>query len=420
MALRLSAPRIEPYTNLRETMRGLRPKSPQERNAAKRTALINHAQQLSNQISKDLKAQEYKTAVSRLLLMQHQLQKALALSQRPVANEMVGVWDQNGAGLYTGNWPLTASVLAQHGVTAIFPNMLWPGKAHLTSQHLPASKTFKLYGDQLRQAVKACHDQGIEVHVWKVCWKASNAPSDFRAQLKREGRLQVNANGQAIPWLCPSHPKNIRHEIDALVETARNYDVDGIHLDYIRYPDRHACYSATTRKAFERWHGQSIPNWPKPVLHKARLSSEFERFRAEQITSFVRQLREELNAVRKVQLSAAVFGKYPSCVNSVGQDYRVWMQDGLVDFITPMNYTDDPKEFEAWLKVQNNLPRAWGKVVPGIGAIANESELLPDQIIAQVNTARKNGNRGYVLFKLDSSLEHRVLPLLSTGISKPK
>jgi hypothetical protein len=52
-------------------------------------------------------------------------------------------------------------------------------------------------------------------------------------------------------WLCPSHPANQALELNALVEIARNYDVAGLHLDYIRYPGKDYCFCAGCRQRFE-------------------------------------------------------------------------------------------------------------------------------------------------------------------------
>ena len=88
---------------------------------------------------------------------------------------------------------------------------------------------------------------GLQVHVWKVCWHVVNAPSEFRHKLTQQGRLQVSLKGRTAPWLNPAHPQNVTLALNSLKEIARNYDVDGIHLYYIRYPGADYCFSPATR-----------------------------------------------------------------------------------------------------------------------------------------------------------------------------
>jgi uncharacterized lipoprotein YddW (UPF0748 family) len=115
----------------------------------------------------------------------------------------------------------------------------------------------------------------------------------------------------------------------------------------------------------------------------------------------------------KLKLSAAVFGKYPQCVDSVAQDWGRWLREGTVDFVTPMNYTADANQFAGWLRDQTALEEdAAGKIMPGIGAISTECELAPDQILQQIAEARRLNLPGYVLFKLDQVLIDRALPYL--------
>ena len=373
------------------------------------------------QTAREIRNYEYQQAVEHLFILEHQLQTANALAQQPQRGELRGLWDHDGTGIIPGDWEYTARTLQQHGFNAVFPNLLWPGKAHLRSNLTPPSKTAQQYGDQLQAALRACKPRGIDVHLWKVCWRLSNAPASLQEDMKRQGRLQINSKGQTTPWLCPSSSANRAMEIKSLIEVAKHYPLQGIHLDYIRYPDRDSSFSPHARKAFERYLGKKVADWPKAAHRGGRLSGAFQKFRATEITQFVRELRHELKAVRPdIQLSAAVFGKYPACIDSVGQDYAQWLKEGLVDFLVPMNYTDNPARFSEWLSVQNNMPSAYGKIYPGIGAVSNESELRPDQIIHQMNIARKKGNKGVVLFRLDRSLEERILPFLSIGSTRPQ
>ena len=119
-------------------------------------------------------------------------------------------------------------------------------------------------------------------------------------------------------------------------------------------------------------------------------------------------------------VTAAVFGKYPSCLDAVGQDWESWINIGLVDYVTPMNYTEDMTKFNEWLGQQTRTRQQALKVVPGIGVTAAESRLDAAQVIDQIQAARRAECPGFALFDLDTTLRQDILPILRMGVTAPK
>lgn len=344
---------------------------------------------------------------------------SFARLQNNRANEIVAVWDHAGSGLYPGDWPRTARQLKKNGVTDVFTNLLWPGKAHYPSTVIPASRTFELYGDQLQQALEACHAAGIRLHAWKVCWNLEGASAEFVASMKKQGRLQLDKNGKAVNWLCPSIPANRRMEKDAVRELLRKYPVDGIHLDYIRFPDPHSCYCRHCRSGFEQHLGRKMNNWPTPVLEWP-LRGRFLRWRAKLITQLVADISAINRDLRPDSLfSVAVFGKYPTCVESVAQDWGDWNRRGLVDMICPMNYTTDNTKLTQLLKEQTFALGSPENLLPGLGVTAAESRLNALQVIEQIKTVRDSDAAGFALFDLNPTLMDDILPVLRQGLIAP-
>lgn len=347
--------------------------------------------------------------------------EAYGLAQEPKAHELRGVWDHDGVGLVPGDWAATCRLLSRNGINAVFPNLAWPGKCHYASSLVPSSRTAEQFGDQLSQCVRAARGEGMAVHVWKVCWNLENAPSDLVAKFRREGRLQRDVTGNERTWLSPSHPENVAYELEAIRELVRREPIDGVHLDYIRYPDSVTCYSDATRTAFEKDLGTSVASWPQAVVPGGRLADRFKVWRSAEITAFVRKVSDAVREIDpSVQLSAAVYRRYPSCRDSVGQDWAAWVKEGIVDFVCPMNYTEDEETFRAETAAQLGLPRAAGRIVPGIGVSASESQLSADQVIRQIRVARDAGAPGYVLFDLSRTLCEEILPILRMGITAPE
>ena len=119
-------------------------------------------------------------------------------------------------------------------------------------------------------------------------------------------------------------------------------------------------------------------------------------------------------------VTAAVFGKYHSCHDAVGQDWESWINIGLVDYVTPMNYTEDMTKFNEWLGQQTRTRQQALKVVPGIGVTAAESRLDAAQVIDQIQAARRAECPGFALFDLDTTLRQDILPILRMGVTAPK
>jgi uncharacterized lipoprotein YddW (UPF0748 family) len=351
-------------------------------------------------------------------LVRRQLTEAYSMAQPARPQEMRGVWDHDAVGWYPGDWDRTCRELKEAGINTLFVNLLWAGLAHYPSKVVPSSDTNRRLGDQTKACLTAARKYGLKVHAWKVCWQVENAPAEWKEKLRKEGRLQQNAEGRPVSWLNPALPANRQLELNALEELARTYALDGIHLDYIRYPDSRACYAPASRRAFEAWRGAPVAAWPGAVRSGAGLA-DYQRWRASVITDFVREASQRIKAARPgIQVSAAVWGGYPDTIPSIGQDWAVWLKEGYVDFVCPMNYTEDAFRFSALVQKQMALPGARGRVFPGIGITASESQLRPDEVVEQIATLRRLNATGFVLYDLSQTLRQDVLPVLRQGVTR--
>jgi len=325
-------------------------------------------------------------------------------------------WNHSGTGAYPGDWERTAQELAEAGFNMILPNMLWAGLAHYPSQYLPESDTFRRYGDQIAQCVKACNRYGIEVHVWKVNHNLSGAPREFVEQLRREGRLQLSARGTQTNWLCPSDPRNFELERDSMLEVVEKYPVAGIHFDYIRYPDGDHCYCEGCRKRFEAELGNPVKSWPMDC-HQGSLRAQYRNWRCQQITRLVAAVAERARRLRPgVKISAAVFGAYPECRESVGQDWVLWVKEGYLDFVCPMDYTQEDAAFVRLVENQLKLVEGRIPIYPGIGAW----RLSADRTVGQIHWARTLGSQGFTIFNLTEDAARDLLPLIRLGVGSQK
>ncbi|NQU25338.1 MAG: family 10 glycosylhydrolase, partial [Candidatus Nealsonbacteria bacterium] len=306
------------------------------------------------------------------------------------------------------------------GFNMVLPNMLWGGQAHYASDVLPRSATFRRYGDQIEQCVRAAKRHGLEVHVWKVNYNLSGAPAEFVEKIRREGRLQMTADGQPHPWLCPSHPENQRLEVESMLEVARKYPVAGLHFDYIRYPGRESCYCDGCRERFEAASGRKVANWPGDC-HRGSRRNEYNDWRCRQITTVVAAMHREGKRLRpELKISAAVFGSYPACRESVAQDWPKWIEAGYLDFVCPMDYTASDLSFSNLVENQMKLVGGRIPVYPGIGATATRISLSPDRVVGQIHHARRLGAAGFTIFNFHQQTAATIIPGVGLGAGVQK
>jgi hypothetical protein len=239
-------------------------------------------------------------------------------------------------------------------------------------------------------------------------------PKGISNSYKAQNRLQVSARGDTVKWLSLCDTANINYEINSISEVLERYEVDGIHLDYIRYQSDDYDYNTKCRAPFEEYLGFAVDSWPEDVIsgaHKAR----YAKFKINQITNVVRAARRVIDSIQpEAELSAAVYADYTTAISWVSQDWPTWMADSLLDFLAPMNYTNSASTFEANLNTElslaNNIP-----VYSGIGSFAG----MPlSTLTEQINITRQKKTGGFILFAQDAELYNYTIPFLEASMLK--
>ena len=341
--------------------------------------------------------------------------------QKPAPGEFRAFWCHNAFGVPGMTWDEAAGHLAAHGFTAVIPNMLWGNIAFYESGVLPVAPEVAEQGDQIALCSAACKKHGLECHIWKVNWRFRGKASDaFCERMGREDRLQVRRDGsEDHPWLCPSHPANQELEIDSMVEIAEKYDVDGIHFDYIRYPDGDACFCDGCRERFEGTLGRTVADWPEDVFADEAVEAAWLEFRRVNITRVVSEVsRRAREAKPGIRISAAVFPNWLIHRDRIAQDWKRWCEQGYLDFVCPMDYTPHAAEFENMVRRQiewaGNVP-----CYPGIGVSTWPASRDIPLLIQQIHALRRLGAPGFTVFNYGPTEAQGVLPLLGMGVTRP-
>lgn len=289
-----------------------------------------------------------------------------------------------GLGYSEAAWPEAVKMIREAGFTDVIASLAWANGACYKSEVLPPSPQMVYRKiDAFDAALAACHAEGLKLHVWMVCFNMSNhCDGKAKDELTAAGRTQVDAHGTPNKsWLCPSHPENVRQVVNALVEIAKK-GADGVHFDYIRYPDGDFCHCERCTKM-----SASYPSW--------------DTFRAAMITRVVESaaklIRRDYPAV---EISAAVRGSWgDGDIRRVGQDWRTWCREGYLDFVCPMDYFPLKASFRALIERQK-CEVGSAKLYPGIGDINLWTNPLLDvsRIEDHVRSVREAGLSGFCFF----------------------
>jgi uncharacterized lipoprotein YddW (UPF0748 family) len=355
--------------------------------------------------------------------------------------ELRGIWITTDS---PRDWDAVMKKLKDCGLNAAFVRVAQGGKAIYPSSILPQDQWAADTGeDELEKAVDAAHRHGIQIHAWKVVFPMGAAKfrppgsdaHEFFDRMAREDRLLRTAKGTQTSWLNPADPRN--HDLEARVagEIVERYNVDGYHLDYIRYPasegsgepgfDAH--YDPVARREFEKSLGRAVKNWPADVA-SGPLKLQYEDWERDNITRVVRKIRAEVKSKRpNALLSAAVWRKVHLYRTWIKQDWPRWCREGLLDFVIPMCYDKDLDEFRTVLA--RDFSHVNGRV-PFVAGIGNYRIYSADGVVDQVQAAREIGADGFVLFSINDptdeanpkvyykGLVDRQLAALAAGATK--
>ncbi len=343
------------------------------------------------------------------------LRTAYSLAQRPVIPEFRGTWCHPPEGIRGWGWERTAAHLAESGINHLILNALHGASAAYPSDVVPMEAANTDRRDYLTECVEACGRHGIKVHVWITNYRpGGHAPPEFMDDLRAQGRLQVDRAGAITENLCPANDLNVELQREAMVEAALWPGVAGIHFDYIRYPDANTCFCAVCRGKFEERLGRALANWPEDVLADGPVRDEWLQFRRDNITRLVREVHDEVREVAPdCLISAAVFRSYPACRDSVGQDWKLWIDNGWLDFVCPMNYTASDAQFRNLTESQLEIVGGTVPCYPGIGLLTG---LGPVGAIRQIQISRDLNTGGFVVWSVYSQYINDVYPYLGLGM----
>jgi uncharacterized lipoprotein YddW (UPF0748 family) len=306
---------------------------------------------------------------------------------------------------------LVAATKAAHA-NAIVAQVVRRGDCFCLRSGLPVNESIAAGFDPLQALISTAHAQGVEVHAWVIAnamWNNSAPPKDPNhifnlhgpSASGRDNWVMTRSDGQSMlgdDWMIdPGHPDAAAWIASVATSIVRNYDVDGINLDRIRYPDGNL--------------GSLVPSWGYNATAVARFRAETGRsdtpsnsdpqwtqWRRDQVTGIVRRVYLESTALKpRIRVSADVitYGYGPQTTGSWEntrayaeqlQDWRGWLREGILDTAMLMNYKRDS------LATQHQMYDEWNEFAKDNQyrrSVAIGSALYLNDIASSVSQVRR-------------------------------
>lgn len=127
----------------------------------------------------------------------------------------------------------------------------WGGQAYFQNSLCPMGEGVQPGYDPLQYMIEQCHKRSIQVHAWFVTGSYGSATIRNVLDKHPDWAVQDGAGGF---WYDFSKPEVRRFESDLMIGCLRKYDLDGLHLDYIRYGP-HECFCDYCQTTFARRYG---------------------------------------------------------------------------------------------------------------------------------------------------------------------
>lgn len=269
--------------------------------------------------------------------------------------------------------------------------------------------------DPLVDLIQKAHaaNPRIQVHAWFAMmpiWNKTTPPKDPNHIFNAHGMTQPSENN----WLSktytgsyqsgadyvidPGHPAAVDYTRDVIMHVVRNYDVDGVQMDLVRYMGEEWGYNDVSVQRYNQAYGKT--GSPQPS------DPDWKQWRRDQVSNMVRKIYTSVQSVKPfVTVSAATiaWGDGPktiddwnnsSTMNSALQDWRSWLEEGTIDLAVPMNYfreydASQKIYYENWLEWQRNNQGS-RMTLSGVGGYLNSIQ----DSISQVKKAQSLSSVG--------------------------
>jgi len=248
--------------------------------------------------------------------------------------------------------------------------------------------------DYLNVLIREGHKRGIKIH--PIFYPGYNINLE-KELVDHPSWLIRDMDGKYQPNFNLANPEVRKYFVER-ISAAIKYDIDGIHLDYMRFPITQVySYDSLTCEAFKKIYQYT----PLEVSHDcgSMIWCEWIKWNAKQVTQLMKDIRQAIKeSGKQVKLGVDVFPDAETSYILIAQEWGNWAKDGLIDFICPMLYTNNPDLFREYLRNAQSLASGNCRVYPGVGVYTAHNKITKELIIKEVNITREEKTNGMIFF----------------------
>ena len=337
-----------------------------------------------------------------------------------------------------------AQAAKENGFNTIIVQVRGRGDAYYRSRKEPRAMELKdqpIEFDPLAITLSEAKQRGLRVHAWVNTSLLANldalptdlshvyhkhpewlaVPRPVAADLYKMSPRDPRYRDRIVEWskanraelegiyTGPANPKVREHIYKIWMDILKDYEVDGLHFDYVRLASPDFDYSRTSLEKFRKWLEPKLSSAEraqlkqglkeKPLAATDTYAAKFADFQREQITMLVERIYRGVKQRKPhVTVSAAVFANDENAYTRRFQDWRRWLALGILDVACPMAYSTDTAIFQKQIEIATKSAHTSGRRVwAGIGAY----RIPVESTLEKINVARTLGADGIILFSYD-------------------
>ena len=295
-------------------------------------------------------------------------------------------------------------------VNKLFYQVRFRGDALYNSELVPKHEKLDSIFDPLNYILEKVDSTDIEIHAWfntYILWSSDKKPiNENHLYYNCEECFEVDLNGKSdisIPlhqihskswegiYLSPLNPDVNTHLLNVINELIKNYNIHGIHLDYLRYQDNFYGYNQYGLKEFEDKFLINPVDLKRGIISERfgynkeyvdSMQTNWEQFKINKITQFVRSIKYLiLNDSLNLKVSAAVKPDMLEAKYRWFQDWESWIEEDIIDFCIIMNYYDDFDKYNSINRIINSRNLDKDKISIGISVYNQNQSIISNKIL---------------------------------------
>ncbi|PID29937.1 MAG: hypothetical protein CSB55_00735 [Candidatus Cloacimonadota bacterium] len=261
------------------------------------------------------------------------------------------------------------------------------------------------YFDPLEYLIKQAEKFDLEVIAWTTVLVATPHKTDLLGDdhvwFSHPEWFTCKVNGTKMsPKACegafldPGVPEAREYIVDVLADIVSNYDIDGLQLDYIRYPGSQYGYNPVSLENYRREAG--VPD-----------ENKWAKWKRDQVTELVKNIYVQCKQIKpEIEISASVIADIDNAFYKYSQNWTEWLQYGYIDRAYIMAYTRSDSRLKSQIErmAEYDFNK---KVVWGLRAWTDSGSYDFSKIKSKINMARDYNPAGIALFYYSGMLRKR-------------